>query len=797
MKQLLDRTPPSANRDDCQRTALQGLGGIGKTQIAIETAYCVREAHPDCSIFWVPAVDLATFENAYREIGRIIGVQGIDDEQADIKELVKDALSDETAGSWLLIIDNADDFHLFFDDANLMSYLPFSRKGSLLFTTRNHQAAVRFLSGGDPIRLQAMDHDEATQLLRSGTAEPQTDDEQSIVQLLEHLAYLPLAIKQAAAYMASNLTVTVSKYLRYCQSNDRTMIKLLSRDFDDQGRYESIRNPIATTWLISFEQISRDAPLAARYLRFICYLGEKDIPISLFPPAEDEMERDEAISTLKAYAFISNRDTSDRFEIHRLVRLTMRNWLQQQGQQSQQVTETILHLAEEFPWPRHENRNIWTSYLPHAQSVLGFRDECTETEALASLQHSIAEVYDLLGKYPEAEQVHRHTLALREGILGREHPDTLCSLNNLSEALREQGQYKEAEQIQRETLALRERVLGPEHPQTLDSMNNLAELFREQEKDDEAEQMNRQTLAIREKVLGREHPDTLDSLNNLALVLKAQGKPEEAEPIIRETLALKEKVLGPEHPRTLDSLNNLALVLKAQGKYEMAETLQREELRLCEKIRGREHPSTLVSMNNVADVLGNQGKYREAEMMYRQTLLLRQAVLGPENPDTLDSLNDLALMLKFQGKYEEAERLHREELRLCQKVRGREDPSTLISMNNVANVLECQDKHQEAEMMYRQTLALREKVLGREHPDTLDTLSSLEETLRLQGKHEEARQTNPHEEARQTNPDMAATRENKTLVPKHPKKSQRGDKLTDALKNLRIHIEKKIHRTSR
>ncbi|KAI1382500.1 uncharacterized protein F4822DRAFT_435520, partial [Hypoxylon trugodes] len=116
---------------------LEGLGGIGKTQIALETAYQVRDKHPDCSVFWVPAVDATSFENAYRDIGHQLGVKGIEDDKADAKMLVKAALSHKSAGSWLLVIDNADDLKLF-ADATLSDYLPFNWNGSILFTTRNH-----------------------------------------------------------------------------------------------------------------------------------------------------------------------------------------------------------------------------------------------------------------------------------------------------------------------------------------------------------------------------------------------------------------------------------------------------------------------------------------------------------------------------------------------------------------------------------------------------------------------------------------------------------------------------------
>ncbi|EMR63167.1 putative kinesin light chain protein [Eutypa lata UCREL1] len=261
VEQLLGRVAPSAIKDGCQRTAVAGLGGIGKTQIALETAYCIRDQYPTCSVFWVPAIDATSFEEAYRKIGKALGVQGLDDNEADVKLLVKAALSHESASEWLLIVDNADDLKLF-AGSTLADHLPFSRNGSILFTTRNHQVAI--------------------------------SDIESTKQLLEFLTNLPLAIKQASSYMA-RLQISTTKYFGYCISSDETTIKLLSRDFEDLGRYKAVENPVATTWLISFNHIFREMPLAAQYLEYICFFAEKDIPISLLPSGKDELEVDEAI----------------------------------------------------------------------------------------------------------------------------------------------------------------------------------------------------------------------------------------------------------------------------------------------------------------------------------------------------------------------------------------------------------------------------------------------------------------------------------------------------------------------
>ncbi|KAK4164715.1 phosphorylase superfamily [Cladorrhinum sp. PSN259] len=727
LDQLLSRIPPNANKDNCQYTIIEGLGGVGKTQAALEAAYRVRDGHADCSVFWVPALDTVSFENAYRNIGRELGVKGIDKDDADVKSLVKTALG-ECRTSWLLVVDNADDMELVFGgdrSRGLRHYLPFSRQGSILVTTRNHMVAVRF-DQRNIITLAQMDQTEAVELLQHGQGS-QTDDADSERRLVDFLDNLPLAIKQASAYMAKT-RISAARYLRHCRSSNKALIQLLSKDFDDQGRYQSIENPIATTWLISFEHIARDNSLAAQYLRFICFLGEKDIPLSLLPPTDDELEVDEAIATLKAYAFIIPRG-EESFDIHRLVRLAMRNWLKEKGELTESITDVVTRLATVFPFAEHENREIWMKYLPHTQVISESSGYCTDKEAESDLLFSIAESYSEIAKYEEAERIYRQALELKEKVLGREHRSTLDSMNNLGLVLQNQGKYEEGEQIHRQALKLKEEVLGREHPSTLDSIDNLGIMLRRQGKYKEAEQMHRQALSLYEKVVGREHLSTLKSMNNLGLVLESQGKYKEAEQIHRQELSLCEKVLGREHPSTLDSMNNLGLVLMSQGKYEEAEQIHRQALKLKEEVLGREHRSTLDSMDNLGLVLERQGKYEEAEQIHRQALELKEKVLGHQHPSTLYSMDYLGIVLKSQGKYEEAEQMHRQALELRGEVLGREHPSTLDSMNNLGRVLESQGKYEEAEQMHRQVLELREKVLGRQHPDTVESRKDLADCL--------------------------------------------------------------------
>ncbi|KAK2589658.1 hypothetical protein QQS21_012665 [Conoideocrella luteorostrata] len=487
LSELLGRILPGTNKEDCQRTIIQGLGGVGKTQIALEAIYRLRNKRLDCSIFWVSAADVNTFENSYREIGRHIKIKGIDEEKADVKRLVKTALSDESIGSWLLVVDNADDTGLLFEPICLSDYLPFSRKGSILLTTRNQTVASRLgIQGASIITTAEMYDVEARFMLYQGLNPSQISNANSTERLLHILANLPLAIRQACAYMAEN-QISTSEYLNLCESK-RDMIRLLGRDFDDPHQYKSIPNAVTTTWLTSFNHISKHDPPAAEYLKFMSLLAEKDIPKSLLPM--------EAIGTLEAYAFIAQREGQDSIDMHRLVRIAVQNWLEGKGELNVYVTSAIQRLNHAFPFPKHENKDIWIRYLPHAETALKFQVQHKGGKVEASLLNKVAHSYYLLGQYQKAEQVYWQALQLCREVLGKEHPDTLISMNNLASVLSDLGKDEEAEKMHRQTLQLKEKVLGKEHPSTLKSLDNLGEVLLKLEKWNELEQLNRQILLM-------------------------------------------------------------------------------------------------------------------------------------------------------------------------------------------------------------------------------------------------------------------------------------------------------------
>jgi tetratricopeptide (TPR) repeat protein len=623
--------------------SIYGLGGSGKTAVVLELAYRMMEKHSPFLVFWVPAISRETFEIAYHEIGILLRIPGITDDNANVKQLVKNSLNSGDFGDWLMVVDNADDSSVLLDSTNddqregrLYDYLPRSDRSSIVFTTRDRKVAER-LTQGSVLELEDMTKAEAKQLMERRIMKGTLLDNQSATnELLELLTHLPLAIVRAVAFINSN-QVSILDYVSLFKRVDAE-VEILSERFEDPSRYQETESTILRTWQISFDKILKQDQLAAGYLSFMACIDRVNIPQSLLPVEGTAVQQLKALGTLTGYAFIAERQQNSQqvqgerlFNIHRLVQKATVGWLKKHYDWTA-LTETACGRLEELvPYGGHEGRSIWISYLPHAIHIADFCSTLSETRR-ASLLDRIERCQTTLGQYARAEETHRRVLSLMRKNVGNEDASTLTSMNQIGIALNDQGRYKEAEAIHRQTLVLSEKVLGKEHPDTLTSINNLAGVLNSQGKHEEAEAMHRQTLALSEKVLGKEHPSTLTSMNNLAEVLDSQGKHEEAEAMYRQTLALSEKVLGKEHPDTLTSMNNLAGVLDSQGKYEEAEAMYRQTLASREKVLGKEHPSTLMSVYCLAYLLAKQDLYEKAHTLYQRACNGYSVVLGDDHP---------------------------------------------------------------------------------------------------------------------------------------------------------------------
>jgi tetratricopeptide (TPR) repeat protein/nucleoside phosphorylase len=733
-----------------QPRAIKGLGGIGKTQVAVEYAYRSRERGRYTHTLWVNAASEETIIASFVEIAEVLPsflAKGETD-QRQLVEAVKRWL-EQCEQPWLLIFDNADA-----DDFSFVqSYFPKRGSGSILLTTRADAVGsiaasievekMGFMEGSCFLLRRAYGlADLPTEEVFEHVSDEKVNEAGNIVVELDHF---PLALDQAGAYIEET-RCSLSHYLELYRTHSKVLRALRGK--------QSTNYPesVATTWEISFQKVRQGNPAATELLHLCAFLAPDAIPEELismgtpyWPPplqqtAADPLAFDRAVARLLAFSLVKRDAEGNTLSVHRLVQAVLLDTLEQDTQRAW-AERVILAVNAVFP-PDPTDVATWPQCLRYLDQV-----QACHT-LIASHGLLLAEAADVLNRaglylnehalYALAEPLYRHALAIRERRVGETHPDTATSLGNLASLYKNQGRYAEAEPLYQRALAIDEHVFETQPTKMATDLNNLAHLYVSQGRYAEAEPLYQRALAVFEQRLGPHHKGTATCLNNLAFLYVTRGRYAEAEPLYQRVLAIREQQVGREHPDTATSLSNLADLYKKQGKYAEAEPLYQRALGIRELQLGRGHPDTAFILHDLADLYEQQGKYAEAEALYQRAVAAREQWLGPDHPDLAGSLDSLAGLYEKQGKYAEAEALYQRALALYERRLGPSHPNTGAGLNNLANLYLGQGKPASAEPLYQRALAIFEQHLGETHPNTASALAGLAACAQDQGRDAEA-----------------------------------------------------------
>jgi tetratricopeptide (TPR) repeat protein len=573
--------------------SVHGLGGVGKTQLAIEFAYTHAA---DYDVVWsITAEDPATIPDQFAALARKLGLTPANDPD-EIREQVHDALRD-TAG-WLLIFDNADSI------AGIQPWLPSiplqpGTPGHVIVTTRRGG----FGSIGHVLHLDVIDLPAAVQLLRSRVP---TLEEGLAEQLAEQLGRLPLGLEQAAAYLDRTQT-PAADYLRLLRTSPQAMLA--------EGVVHGHGHSLATVWNLSLDRVAREVPEAMELLGICAYLAPEAIPIDLFTRHPDELPTplaqavanvvalNQAVSTLVDYSLAKR--TPAGLQLHRLVQAAVR--LRHQNADlpaqptSMQVALRLLRvdaptkiLRTPEGWPR------WTVLLPH---VLAAMDHFETDRSTAGDNGTVAEtvswLQDRTGTYLQVHARGREALPLFE-----------------------------------RAVAIAEIAYGPDHPEVALYLNNFAELLRDLGDSAGARTLNERALAMDEATFGSDHPKIAARLNNLAMSLSDLGDPDGARPLFERALAMDEATYGPDHPEVAIDLNGLAISQRDLGDPDRARTLVERALAIDEATYGPDHPQVAIDLRNLATILGDLDELVDARLLAERALAIDEASYGPRHPDT-------------------------------------------------------------------------------------------------------------------------------------------------------------------
>jgi tetratricopeptide (TPR) repeat protein len=576
-----------------QALVLHGLGGIGKTRLAIEYAWKLGRRYK--AVLFVLADSPDGLNSGLAALAR-----------ADLLDLPERHLQAESEvigavlrwlranPSWLLILDNVDTREARLAVTKLLPALTASR---VLITSRRRDwpAGVR-RRALDPVRLQP-----AAEFLLQRTGDDrkrEADDEVQALRLAELLDGLPLALEQAGAYIV-HTQFSLAEYLDEWKRESEGIL-----GWYDEGVMQ-YPTSLAITWQRSFQQLS---PTAQAILQLASFLAPDPILSELFESAEEIVRQaaslhgavEEAspgkvrsgLAELRSLSLISGQ--GERFTMHRLMQEVVRRRIPEERQAA--WIELALQLTERYAPAQADDANTWPAWdilRPHVAELLALAEERSliESPSVRRLMTLLGMYLIPKGLYAEAEPLMRKVLAADEAVVGPGHPDIASDLHNLALLLRETGRAQEAETLMRRCLEIA-RASRETTANLTRVLNGLALVLMEQRKWVEAEKLLQEALALDREADGEDAASIGRDLHNLALLRIATGRSREAEPLTRRALEIARTVHGPSHPQTARRLQILSGLLREAGRRDEAERLAREALDVFERVLGPDHPMT-------------------------------------------------------------------------------------------------------------------------------------------------------------------------------------------------------------
>ncbi|HET8659607.1 MAG TPA: FxSxx-COOH system tetratricopeptide repeat protein [Micromonosporaceae bacterium] len=747
--------------------AIHGMGGVGKSQLAIE--YVHRHRGDYDLVWWIPAEQPGQILSALTALAHRLALD-VRDEANTAVPAVRETLSTGSTPyqNWLLVFDNAEAL------SEVRPYFPTGGAGRILVTSRNPEWAEVARS----LEVDVFTRTESKTFLTKRT--PELTEEEAD-RLAEALGDLPLAVEQAAAWRVAT-GMSVDEYLRLLEEKRIELLEL--------GTSPNYELSVAAAWNVSLDELEQVNAGALQLLQICSFFAPEPISRDLFAGSsvpitdpldetlDDPIRLARAIRDIQRYALAKFDHRNGTLQIHRLVQAVL---VGRMDEERQEVTRRGAHILLANGDPKNPAfPGYWARYRalrPHvtvSKAVMspdkrvhrlvfnmlkflyywGDHEGCAEfarevhEQRQADLgndhEHTLdvakwrAWILWVLGSFKEAAQINKDSLNLYRARFGESDEGTLDAMTRVAADLRTAGDFAGALALDRETVERCRRELGEDDPATLRAAHHLGVSLRQVGAFAEAWEMDSDTYRRRSAVLGENSSDALATLNDSTMDLREGGDYREARALQEDVYERFVKVFGPENPATTRAGRNLAVARRKAGDHDGARKLAEEALGRFRVRYGDDYPDTMATALNLAIDLRQTGDLEGARELGVQTLQRYVKVFGEGHPHTLTARANLAIVLRLLGNVNGAYKSNVETLEALHARLGPDHPISLVCATNLASDLYAHGEHQAAYERDVDTLDRSRRALGEDHPSTLASALNLALDLHALGRVHEA-----------------------------------------------------------
>ncbi|WP_165969334.1 FxSxx-COOH system tetratricopeptide repeat protein [Actinomadura sp. KC06] len=620
--------------------ALYGMGGVGKSELALQFAHRSRARYE--AVWWVTAESPQQVEAGLAELTRHL-----------VQDAARAATTEDAAAwavgwlrahpGWLLLLDNVT------DPTHVAGLLGRLEGGHALITSRRD---VRWPGTTRTLRLGLLDPEPSAELITAITGHTAPRDREAAAEIARELGYLPLALDQAAAYIRQT-RITLGRYLGLLQRHP-------ARYYAKAANGDKAQATIARLWDITLETLQDQAPEAAELALVLAQYAPADIPRLMLGGGNEQAVQaaDAALGVLASHSMIDLTD--EVVEMHRLTRAAVLSRDQGTSEDHAHSAARDLALAwlqatlPEDPESDVTGWPVWRSLVGHVEAIAARHASFRPSEQLSQVLDQTGLFLLAEGDYQRANEVLTTAATIAEAVLGPDHPDVAARLRHLAATYRALGRAVEALPLEQRALAITMAALGPDHHHVAIGLAHVAATYRALGRAAEALPLDQRALAIAEAALGPDHPSIALALGNLAVTLRAVGRWAETLPLEHRAFAITEATLGPDHPDVAIGLGNLAVTLRALGRAAEALPLEQRASTIAEAALGPDHPDVATRLANLAATHRALGRATEALPLDKRALAITEAALGPHHPDVATRLANLAATHRALGRATEA-----------------------------------------------------------------------------------------------------------------------------------------------